>query len=286
MNTPERTISPNSPTERGETDQPFDAVAQRYDRDFSHTPIGLYKRGIVHRYLESVVTDGMSVLELNCGTGIDALWLASKGCHVTATDASEGMLDVARERIISSAAQERVRFRTMRIEELADPDVQREIGRVDMIFSDFDGINALEKIDSLAKNFSNVLNPNGSVLLVYMNPFCTLEVIGNLLRLRPTRAFARFRSSGVMVHIGEGRSMQTWFHPVRDIMRTFSKEYDLLACRAVGLLVPPTSMRGVIDRHPSLIERLAPFDERLSKHFPFNRMGDNVLLHFRIRENG
>ncbi len=113
MHLPELPISPNTSNIDGSSPEPFDAVAHRYDSDFSDTPLGRFKRGIVHRYLKSVVGNRTRVLELNCGTGIDALWLASRGCRVTATDASEGMLDVARTRIMNTPEAELVRFRKM-----------------------------------------------------------------------------------------------------------------------------------------------------------------------------
>jgi len=41
---------------------------------------------------------GCSVLDLGCGTGRHALWLAEAGAHVTAIDFSEDMLAVARSK--------------------------------------------------------------------------------------------------------------------------------------------------------------------------------------------
>lgn len=49
---------------------------------------------------------GLSVLDLGCGTGRHAIWLAAAGAHVTAVDFSEGMLAEARPK----AAGANIRF--------------------------------------------------------------------------------------------------------------------------------------------------------------------------------
>ena len=45
------------------------------------------------------------VLELGCGHGRNALWLAGRGCHVDAVDFSAQAIDWARERARSAAAR-------------------------------------------------------------------------------------------------------------------------------------------------------------------------------------
>ncbi|MFN8181110.1 MAG: methyltransferase domain-containing protein [Bacteroidia bacterium] len=79
---------------------PFDAVAQAYDQQFTRSATGRLQRERVHRFIETMplLKKPARVLELNCGTGEDALWLARKGHQVTATDNSAGMLDAAREK--------------------------------------------------------------------------------------------------------------------------------------------------------------------------------------------
>ena len=51
-----------------------------------------------HRLLARWITPNTSVLELGCGSGRDARFMAGLGARVTATDGSAGMLSEARER--------------------------------------------------------------------------------------------------------------------------------------------------------------------------------------------
>jgi ubiquinone/menaquinone biosynthesis C-methylase UbiE len=73
----------------------FDSLAPTYDQDFTASRVARYLRGRVHARLSRHFHAGDHVLELGCGTGEDALYLASQGIHVTATDARQ-MLEMAR----------------------------------------------------------------------------------------------------------------------------------------------------------------------------------------------
>src|SRR5262249_13745568 len=66
----------------------FDAVAHRYDAEFSDRWLGETLRRQVWRELAPLVKPGSHVLDLGCGTGEDAVWLAGRGARVCATDAS------------------------------------------------------------------------------------------------------------------------------------------------------------------------------------------------------
>jgi ubiquinone/menaquinone biosynthesis C-methylase UbiE len=76
----------------------FDTLAPTYDNDFTQQAIGQILRARVHQRLLSHFSASQHVLEIGCGTGEDALFLAEQGITVTATDASEEMLSIAREK--------------------------------------------------------------------------------------------------------------------------------------------------------------------------------------------
>ena len=74
----------------------FDLLAPSYDEDFTRSPIARWLRDQTHARLDALFHAGDTVLELGCGTGEDALYLARRGVRVLATDASEEMLAAAR----------------------------------------------------------------------------------------------------------------------------------------------------------------------------------------------
>ena len=79
---------------------PFDNIAPFYDELFSDTKIGLYLKQIVWNYLdENLPKSELNILEINCGTGVDAIYLAHKGHNVIATDQSAEMIKNAQQKL-------------------------------------------------------------------------------------------------------------------------------------------------------------------------------------------
>ena len=76
----------------------FDRIAFNYDRLWSTTAAGIAQRIAVWRWTDSLFEEGDLVLDLGCGTGIDALHLQASGVSIYGIDSSHRMVDVARRR--------------------------------------------------------------------------------------------------------------------------------------------------------------------------------------------
>ena len=98
---------------------PFDAIASTYDDTFTNSSIGRAQRHLVWLEADRAFGIGHQILEINCGTGIDALHLASRGIEVTACDSAPAMIEVARHRLNASAFHGVVDLRCLAIEQLA-----------------------------------------------------------------------------------------------------------------------------------------------------------------------
>jgi malonyl-CoA O-methyltransferase len=72
----------------------YDRWAVVYDHDLN--PLQALEQPHVRAALDNV--QGLSVLDMGCGTGRHALWCAEQGANVTAADFSAGMLAAAREK--------------------------------------------------------------------------------------------------------------------------------------------------------------------------------------------
>lgn len=75
----------------------WNVVAETYDQVFPETLIGRAQREIVWQELACVFQAGQRILELNCGTGVDAVHLAESGVRVLACDISPRMIELARD---------------------------------------------------------------------------------------------------------------------------------------------------------------------------------------------
>ena len=122
--------------------QAFDTIAEEYDTSFTHSIIGRAQREIVWSYLEKTLpkNNNLNILELNCGTGEDALWFAKKGHKVLATDISEKMLEIAKQKIANAGFGSSVQTLQIDIKDIADVQIKEKF---DLIFSNFGGINCL-----------------------------------------------------------------------------------------------------------------------------------------------
>lgn len=274
-------------------DATFDPIAAGYDADFTDTQLGRRKRGIVHEYLFRKLRPDWRVLELNCGTGEDAVAIAGHVASVVATDISAGMVETGQRKAEGLKSENghdlNLRFRQMDIAALWDSGRHRPIeadGPFDLIFSNFDGLNCLPDLEQLPDGLRSVLAPEGEAIVVFMSPFCAVETLGNLLRGRFREAFARPRGlragTGAQVSIGHGRTAETWFHSISELIRNFrGGGFSIVAVRAVGLTTPPTTMRDFYHRHRKLFAGFEWLENLLSPMAPWNRMGDHVLIHVR-----
>jgi malonyl-CoA O-methyltransferase len=135
----------------------YDRWAVVYDHD--RNPLQALEEPHVHVSLGNV--QGLSVLDMGCGTGRHALWCAEQGANVTAVDFSAGMLAAAREKPFA----ERVDFLQLDLHEaLPFGDAQ-----FDVVVSGL----VLEHIRDLGMFFGEarrVLKPEGRAVISAMHP--------------------------------------------------------------------------------------------------------------------
>lgn len=98
----------------------FDAFAADYDSDFTHTPLGHLLRPRVWQTFAQHFKLGQHVLELTCGTGEDAVWLAQRGVRVTATDGSAAMVAEAQAKAEAAGVSARVAVEQLSLQDIID----------------------------------------------------------------------------------------------------------------------------------------------------------------------
>src|SRR5215831_12344219 len=126
---------------------PFDAVAARYDETFTNSQIGQAQRKAVWSELLQAFRPGDRVLEIGCGTGVDACFLAERGVQVVASDSSARMIEMATSRVQKEGRQELVRPLLLRAEDILTLPANEPF---DGAFSNFGALNCLEDFKQLA----------------------------------------------------------------------------------------------------------------------------------------
>ncbi len=251
----------------------WDRAAETYDHDFTNTVVGQTRREAVWRDLERVFQPRQRVLELNCGTGLDALHLAERGIQVVACDISPRMIDLARERV--ATAHQTVDFRVLPTEHIPQlaPDAP-----FDGAFSNFSGLNCVEDLAATARDFAALLKPGSTALLCMVGCFVPWDFIWFLAHGNPRRATQRIRRNASRKL--EGGTLRVQYHTVRDLRRLFAPWFRLRNWRGVGILVPPTYMAHWAGRFPKITRTLAAIDDPLGRIPIIRNMADCVLLHF------
>jgi ubiquinone/menaquinone biosynthesis C-methylase UbiE len=253
----------------------FDSIAEQYDDIFTKTLVGRAQRNAVWNSLAQAFSTTDRVLELNCGTGEDGLFLARRGISVIACDASPAMIAVARRRKSREASQAQIQFQVLCSEDLH----KMETGALfDGAFSNFAGLNCVADIQAVALNLGKLVRPSGRVLICLSSRFCAWETLWFLSRMNVRKAFRRF--SGRTVANLNGVSVPVWYPSIRLLRKTFSDWFHLMSFRAVGLFVPPSYVEPFIRRHESLISLFAKLDRALSGLPVLRCVGDHVLLEF------
>ncbi|MBI3764336.1 MAG: methyltransferase domain-containing protein, partial [Chloroflexi bacterium] len=219
----------------------FDSVAQSYDRDFTHTALGRALRERAWRRLVHRFPPGSRVLELNCGTGEDAAYLAARAVSVLATDRSEGMLAVARRKTAGLP----VEVARLDLSLPALPPSTLTLPPFDGAFSNFAGLNCIADLRRLACSLAEWLKPGASVIFVVMGPICLWEIAWYLFHLRPGRAFWRFSRFGALARIG-GQIVRVYCPWAGELSRTCAPEFRVTRLAGLGVALPPSLMAGVM----------------------------------------
>lgn len=252
----------------------WDDAAARYDRNFTGTLIGQTRRHSVWRDLERAFHPGQRVLELNCGTGIDAIHLAARGIQVLACDISSRMIQIARQGAVESGYAARLDFRVLPTEALDRLELESPF---DGAFSNFSGLNCVEDLAAVARNLARLLKPGAPLLTCVMGHFVPWEIVWFLAHGKPAKAFARTLDHGGLSDAGDLKIQRP---SVRKMARFFAPDFELRSWRGVGIAVPPSYMERWARRFPKVTKLLARADDWIDRRPLFRNMGDSILLEF------
>jgi ubiquinone/menaquinone biosynthesis C-methylase UbiE len=253
----------------------FDRVAHSYDDVFTRSVIGRAQRNQVWQRLLAAFSPGARILELNCGTGEDARFLAQKGRSVVACDASSVMIEVAQGRGKLEAGSAGIEYR-----QLANEDLSALLGQeaFDGAFSNFSGLNCVADLQPVARNLARLVKPGGRALICVWSRVCVAELAWFLLHGQGGKACRRL-SGKAAARVG-GVTIEVIYPTVRTVRRVFSPWFRLESHSAVGLFVPPSYVESWARKHDKLCARLEKLDQVFSSFPMFRVAGDHVLLEF------
>jgi len=257
----------------------FDRVAAGYDSTFTHTSFGRLVRRRVWHLLTPRLRPGQRVLELACGTGEDALWLARQGVQVLATDGAAEMVRLARQKARQAELEERVQVHHCSLQQLAAGLPPWAI-ELDGVFSNFGGLNTIKEWRPLAQALAGQVQPDGWALLVVMGPVCPWEIGWHLLHGQIRRAGRRLRQPA-QARVG-GQTIPVWYPSPRQLAQAFTPWFCAEQTWSLGLWLPPTYLGHLIAGRPRLAATLNRIEQATA---PFTGgWGDHYVLLLRRTE--
>jgi ubiquinone/menaquinone biosynthesis C-methylase UbiE len=254
----------------------FDVFANTYDDNFTHSRLGLLLRPRVWEILAQHFSPGRHILELACGTGEDAVWLAKQGIYVTATDGSAAMVKQAKAKAEAEGVGNYVETRQLSLQAITNYQLPILNSQFDGVFSNFGGLNTIGEWRSLAESLAKIVKPGGKVILVPMGPFCPWEIVWYATHGQFKTAFRRFRSSA-SAQIG-ATTIPIWYPPAHQLKADFSPWFEYLHTESLGLWLPPSYLGHFIERWPGLFARLNRIEKAMA-HLTKD-WGDHCIIIF------
>jgi SAM-dependent methyltransferase len=260
----------------------FDTLAPSYDKEFTHTAIGQILRNRVHNRLLSHFKAGDSLLEMGCGTGEDALFLAEKGIQLTATDASEKMLSITREKTkhlpnVNIAQLNLAQLPSLRSGEGQGVGIHRaaEGGGVAFTgaFSNFGALNCLSNWKPLAAWLGEHIPKGGIVGLGIMSPFCAWEFAWHALHWKWGIALRRLRGS-------EFEGIRITYPTVQRMTDDFSPYFRRVHLMPLGLFLPTSALFDVVQKRPKLMNTLVILENRFGNIPQLAMLADHYWIEF------
>ena len=256
----------------------FDQVAPSYDVDWTESVIGRLQRAAVWRTLHDLFQPGDHVLDLGCGTGVDAIHLAAQGIRVHGIDVAPAMVEVASQRSRDAGLDKRTTFEALGIEDLLLLD-----GTFDGVVSNFSPLNCVRDLAAVAVQLGRLVKPGGTVVLCVMSSFCLWETLWYPLIAHLYKASRGWRASNPTASVGVDDEFPIYYPTVKEICALFAPWFRMVRVEGVGVFVPPSYLEPWARRVPRLVGTLDRLDRLVCGCPGFRAIGDHRLLVMRRR---
>jgi len=253
----------------------FSLTAEKYDSFAVDHPHLTRMRRKVYAHIGRWLAPGSRILELNAGTGTDAVALAQAGYSVHATDIAPGMLERLQEKVGRLGLGDKVTMQECSFTEL---DAVRG-GSYDAVFSDLGGLNCIPDLRPVIRDLPQVLRPGGLVTWVLMPRVCLWE-LGLVFTGQFSLALRRLRRGGTIAHL-EGHTFPVYYFSPRQARAWFGGDYRFLALEGLSVITPTAESKNLARRLPRLYRGLSWLDDHLSTRPPWRGWGDFYIMSMR-----
>jgi SAM-dependent methyltransferase len=256
------------------TQDAFDSVAADYDGPRGNNELIQDMRSEMWRWLDRTFAPGSRLIDIGCGTGLDAIRMALLGHEVTATDWSAQMAQRTSDRAASGQLTGRVRVLPVGAHELHRLDGR---GVYDGAYSNLGPLNCVPDLCEVARECARLVRPDGALVFTVIGRICPWEIAHYLRRRQWARAKVRFARSSVPVGMNK-HTVWTRYYGPREFYRAFEDHFALAHYRGLCVFAPPPYMTWFRERHSRWYEWLWRMDRRVAGWPVLREVGDHFLM--------
>ena len=228
-------------SDRGAADRlrrAYDAVAPDYDRQMSGDA---WMRQVLWDHYLRRFRPGQRVLDVSCGTGTDAIFLAQHGISVVGIDLSPGMIAALREKVAAAKVADRVQGHVLDFAELAS----WHTTRFDGIISAFAGLNGVADLRPFAASAARILGPGSHLIVHLLSRWSLWEALGLVAHGEWEQARDLGRRRERTFSVGGTEIRQYPFNPDETYRRFFFPWFHLERAYGLGIFRPPHTVRRI-----------------------------------------
>lgn len=254
----------------------FSAQAPIFDKIYGTDLIVAYKRKRVRDHVQALIKQHANILELNAGTGEDAVYFARAGHSVHATDISEGMQEQLSIKIKNVGLTQKI---STEICSYTSLDLLQQKGPYDLIFSNFAGLNCTNELEKIFQSFDKLLNPQGIITMVLLPSFCLWETLLIFKGKFKTATRRFFSNKGRAAKVNDVPFI-CWYHNPKTVIHLLEKKYDLIGFEGLCSIVPPSYIEHFGEKHPKLFSYLTKKENKYKGSWPWKYIGDYYIISF------
>jgi SAM-dependent methyltransferase len=197
---------------------------------------------------------GEAVLDIGCGTGIDALFLARNGIRVVGIDASPSMIAQARAKLENDRLKTLIELRVLDVGEVESLPKAGVAG----IIAAFASLSAVPELEGFAAAAAGLLAPKGTLLLHLLNRWSLWEWMSLVKAGRWPEARRLGRNLDRNFLIGGRTVRHRLYHAREAYARFFAGGFRLRRAYGLGILRPPHTLERVPAPVVTMLGRLEP----------------------------
>ncbi|MEO5776421.1 MAG: class I SAM-dependent methyltransferase [Flavobacterium sp.] len=250
----------------------FSSIYEEYETLSKENYCDIYRRNTIRKHVETYLNPKDTILEINAGSGIDAVYFAKAGYNVLATDIADSAGIYIKNKIKTEGLKN-LEFQKCSFTDLSSI----ENKKFNHIFSNYGGLNCTNNLEEIFSQFNDLLHPKGFVSLVIMPKFYPWEMATFLKGNK--NAFRRWKKNGVLANVNN-HLIPTFYHSPKQIKRAMGNDFKAVSIKNIGTFYPSLHYNS-LHKHPKTINFLMHLDSWINgKSIIPKGIGDYFIITF------